>query len=275
MADQRSLTEFPQHLPARINGWEKSPEITFYTPKNLYEYIDGGAELYISYSFKQLLAMTYRKEGFPEIVVDIFDMGCAADAFGVFVHGSENVDRSIDRDVESESAAGLLTFWKGQYYISILAYPESAEKKQTVLALGKHIAGLIVRSGEKPALLNRLPAENRVSGSTRYFHHYVWLNSLYYISDSNILLIDENTEVVMAGYTDQSYVLLAAYPDKKRAKAAYRNFLAIYLSGTPNPVKKRVDGHWTGCRLTGRMVAAVFNAPSARQVEKLLESCLK
>ncbi len=49
-------------MPAEINGWKKSLKDTIYTPENLFEYINGGAELYISYNFKQLLTQKYVKE---------------------------------------------------------------------------------------------------------------------------------------------------------------------------------------------------------------------
>ena len=79
-----SLTELSKQLPAEINGWQKSAETTLYTPKNLFEYINGGAELYISYSFKHVLAQKYTKADLPEITVDVFDMGSSFNAFGVF-----------------------------------------------------------------------------------------------------------------------------------------------------------------------------------------------
>lgn len=271
MAAQSPLKEFSKLLPAEVNGWKKSQQPTFYTPENLYEYINGGAELYISYQFKNLLALTYKKEDLPDIAVDIFDMGRSADAYGVFAQGFESLDQSVEPGVESEYAAGLLTFWKGRYYVSILAYPENESKKKTVLVLGKHIAGLIPQRGEKPALLKRLPIENLIPGSIRYFRHYVWLNSLYYISDKNILNIDEHTDVVMAKYKEKTIALLAAYPDETKAEAAYRSFLKHYLPDAPKGLKQVEDNRWTGCKFSGNLVAVVFNAPSDKTVKTLLE----
>jgi hypothetical protein len=271
-----SLTELTKQLPGEINGWKKSAEETLYTPGNLYEYIDGGAELYISYNFRQMLAQKYEKQDLPEITMDIFDMGNSFNAFGVFSHSREALDQSIEPDVESEYASGLLTFWKGRFYVSIMAYPETEEKKETVLTLGRHIAGLIKESSQKPPIISKLPGENLVKESIRYFQHYIWLNSHYFISDQDILHIDKDTQAVLARYKDKPdaesyYVLLVAYPDTSKAKAAYENFMKHYLPDAQDGVKQLEDGKWTGCKQADNLVIAVLNANSADKVKTLIK----
>ena len=61
-------------LPDSIDGWKKKTEDKFYTPENLYDYINGGAELYISYGFIEVISRTYYKENQPELKVEIFEM---------------------------------------------------------------------------------------------------------------------------------------------------------------------------------------------------------
>jgi hypothetical protein len=272
-----NLTELSNQLPGEISGWKKSAERTFYTPGNLYEYIDGGAELYISYNFRQMLAQKYEKQDLPEITMDIFDMGNSFNAFGVFSHSREALDQTIAPDVESEYASGLLTFWKGRFYVSIMAYPETEEKKQTVLTLGRHIAGLIQETSQIPPLISKLPTENLIKESIRYFQHYIWLNSHYFISDQDILHIDKDTHAVLAKYkdqpgTDRYYVLLVAYPDPLKAKAAYRNFMNHYLPDAQDGMKQLEDGKWTGCKQVENLVIAVLNAPGADKVKTLINT---
>jgi hypothetical protein len=274
MAKATSLTELSKQLPVEINGWQKSAKTAFYTPKNLFEYINGGAELYISYSFKHVLAQKYTKANLPEISVDVFDMGSSVNAFGVFSHSREDLDHSVSEDVESEYASGLLTFWKGRYYISILAYPETEEKKQTVLALGRHIAGLIKEKSEKPSLIDQLPTEHLIKESIRYFHHYIWLNSYFFISNQNILFIDEDTEAVLASYKEKGnryFVLLVSYPDKMKTEAAHRSFLKNYLPDARKGIKQLEDGRWTGCRTHGQIVMVVLNVPNVEKIKALLK----
>lgn len=271
MADKKNLTctYLGEKLPMEISGWKKSGAGAAYRPDNLYKYINGAAELYISYQFKSLAAHAYVKEGFPAIKTDIFDMGDSKNAFGVFSQSREKTDRFVAPDVESEYAAGLLTFWKGRFYVSILAYPETGEKKKLVQHLGRHIAGLIQGESKKPPLTDLLPVENRVPGSVRYFRHHTWINSHYYISDENILRIDKDTEAVSARYDfgagvkQKGVLLLVTYPDAAKAKAAYAGFLKHHRPGAQ-------DGRRPGRRLKGRLVSLVFNAPDLQHADELL-----
>src|SRR5512139_2270146 len=147
-AMSQTVSEFNTTLPETIDGWRKAQPPVLYTPQNLSTYIDGGAELYLSYNFKQALSQKYRTPDKDEISVDIFEMGSSFDAFGVFAHSRETIDSTVGQG--SEYAAGLLTFWKDRYYVSILAYPETAAKKDIVFTLGRTIASAFKKDGPLP-----------------------------------------------------------------------------------------------------------------------------
>ncbi len=277
MASASQLTDISQKLPKEIKGWSKSAEDHFYTPQNLFEYIDGGSELYISYDFIRLLAQKYTNAEQDEITVDIFDMSDSFNAFGVFSHSRETIDSSIAPDVESEYASGLLTFWKGKYYISILAYPETEEKKSIVLSLGRLICDSIDEPSPKPPLITQIPTDNLVKTSIRYFHHYVWLNSHFFISTDNILKIEKDTEAVLAKYKEGNpgyFFLLVSYPDPTRASAAHQSFIKHYLPDAAGGIKKLEDNRWTGCTVRENRLYVVFNAPTAEKVNTLLKPIL-
>jgi hypothetical protein len=270
------LTGLTEHLPGDIQGWKKSEKGKVYTPDNLFEYINGGAELYISYDFINLAARTYSKEGFPEIKIDIFDMSRSANAFGVFTHSREKVDDFIAPDVESEYAGGLLTFWKGKYYVSILAYPETEEKKNLVQQVGRAIAAGIKDKSVKPPLIDQLPKENLDTESIRYFRHYIWLNSYYFISGKNILNMDKETEAVIAKYQPgkkgekPALLLLVTYPDAAKAKAACKTFVKNYIPDAKEGFQQIKNGRWAGCVLAGSRVNIVLNAPGLEPAKALL-----
>ena len=102
---------------------------------NLYDYINGGAELYLSYGFNKVINRTYLRPEQPDIVVDLFDMGTSQNAYGVFSHSMETVDAAYGQG--SQYSEGLLLFWKDRYYVSIMSYPETTESKKALLALGQ------------------------------------------------------------------------------------------------------------------------------------------
>lgn len=279
-----STARLTEALPQEIMGWKKSAKTVIYTPDNLFEYINGGAELYISYDFVNLAAISYKNKNdaqMPEIKVDIFDMSRSANAFGVFAHSKEKSDHFIAPEVESEYAAGLLTFWKGRYYVAILAYPETAEKKKLVQTLGRAIAAQIKENSVKPPLIEKLPSSSQAGGavldtaSIRYFRHYIWLNSYYFISDKNILNLDKDTEAVIAKYKwepaaqHSTLLLLVDYANDAAAAAGLNYFLEQYLPQHKAGFQQRQDGRWSGGIRVGKQLNIVLNAPDLHKARLL------
>jgi len=266
-----NINEFCQILPETIAGWKKADPPDLYTPENLSKYIDGGAELYLSYNFRNALALKYKDPADNEIEVDIFDMGSAPDAFGVFAHSRETIDDRFGQGCEY--AAGLLTFWKDRYYVSILAYPETAEKKDVVFKLGRTIEGAIKSEGALPPIIGLLPAENLLPETVHYFHHYIWLNSFLFVSNDNVLNIDHNTPAALGKYRQAGatfFLLLVRYPDAARAEAAGGQFRQELLDGAPDGMRRTKEGRWTGLQCRGDLVSIVFNAPDASTVRAVL-----
>ncbi len=274
--DAATLTTLMDRLPLEVEGWKRSERIDIYNPDNLYEYINGGAELYISYQFRHVAARTYRRENQPEIKVDVFDMGEAWGAFGVFAQSRETVDDFVGLGIESEYAAGLLTFWKDRYYVSILAYPENAQRKGLVKTLAGHLARAIPGKGAKPAIVDRLPVKGMVPESLRYFRHHMWVNSEFFIAEQDILMIRDGAEAVLARYDTgapdkkKSVLLVVNYPTEQRARDAAASFRKYYLDNSPEGIKQLENKRWTGFRLDGKTLVLLFNAHRKQVLEALL-----
>jgi hypothetical protein len=267
-----SVDDFSGVLPSEIDGWKKADNPITYDQKTLYEYIDGGAELYIAYDFRKLYAFRYTSGDDAEIVIDIFDMGNSYDAFGVFSHGREVDDKTLGQG--SEYNSGLLTFWKERYYVSILAYPETEQKAKIVQKLGRLLADSISATGDIPPVVSLLPEEGLVEDSIHYFHHPILVNSHYFIATDNILDIGGDTPSVLAKYDVDGrmfYMLLVHYPDESKARSAQESFLTHFLQGSRESILKSAEGTWTGCRRKGGVLVVVFNSPTREILESYLE----
>ena len=271
IAMPQSITEFAKVLPDKVDRWNKVEPPGTYTPQTLSNYIDGGAELYISFNFKGALAVKYRDASENEIAVDIFDMGSSYDAFGVFAHSRETNEKDFGQG--SEYASGLLTFWKGRFYVSILAYPETPASKDAITILGQAIAGAIKEEGPMPPILALLPQENLQPETVRYFHHYIWLNSFSFVSNENVLNIGADTPAALAKYRTPGsslFLLLVRYPDAARAEAAARQFDEKILGGTKEGIRRMEGGRWSGLKRRGGLVGIVLNAPDAAAIRDIL-----
>jgi hypothetical protein len=189
----------------------------------------------------------------------------------------ESVDTSFGQG--SQISKGLIIFWKGQHYISMMAHPETDESRKALQTLAASISRAITKEGPLPVIIKLLPEEALVRESIRYFRHHAWLNAHYFIADNNLLHIDDTTEALLAKYKNgdtRTILLLVEYPNPQSAQEAYRDFVKSYL---PNlSVKEPVqieDGTWTACRLSGYLFMAVFNAARAVDATHLLDAVEK
>jgi hypothetical protein len=258
-------------LPDSLSGWQKAEDQLF-NRENLYNHIDGGAELYLSYGFRSLFSRTYNRTGQPDLVVEIFDMTTSANAFGVFAHTRETIDSTFGQG--SQYIEGLLLFWKDRYLVSLSGSPETEVSRQVVFDLAGQIDRAIGQKGSLPAMLTLLPAQGLIQPSIRYFHHHIWLNTYYYIADRNILHIDQNCEAVLARYqqndTSPLLLLIIKYPDSVRAQQAEQDFIRSFLPEAAERMPVQIeDKHWTGYRLHQTILMIIFNGSRPDSVELL------
>ena len=267
------LSGLQSQLPKQVNGWLAEPGDRIFDKKTIFSYIDGAAEVYKAYNFRQCLSRRYSLSGGPAIILDIFDMGSSQDAFGVYTHDLDGIEVTIGQD--SRLRPGWLSFWKSRFFVSIYVEEESPAAEMAVKDLGRKVANTIVGHGARPEILSQLPFEGLQTDTIRYLHHPIVLNYHYYLSDDNILDISANTDVVLADYQHShqaARLLLVKYPTRERAHRSRAAFLKYYL---PDADKKGAalleNGKWAAVRGKGYLLAIVLEADSRTFAERLLE----
>jgi hypothetical protein len=263
-AMQKESQKLARLMPDTVEGWRIGRDDQVFNRENLYNYINGGAEIYLSYGFIEMINRTYVLPDQPDVIADILDMGTSPNAFGVFAHSRESI--ASDFGQGSEYHQGYLHFWKDRYVISIISSPETAESKQTIFTLAKGIETAIGVDGPLPDILELLPEQNLVEESIRYVRDHFWMNSHFFIAEENILNLNDQTDGVLAKYGalgQRSILLLVKYPQASEAEAAYTSFTEAYLPELRDePAIRSEDGSWTSGHLSGTLVTIVFNASS-------------
>ncbi len=258
-------------VPAEFQGWTVEEDQSF-DSETIFKYIDGAGEVYRSYNFRRLFARRMSRAGRPALIVDLFDMGISADAFGVFSHDLEGEDARVGQG--STYQGGLLSFWKDRYFVSIYAEDETSETRAAVFGLAGKVAAAIPGEGTLPDLVAALPEQGLDPRSVRYFHNHLVLNIHYFVSQENILRLDQKTEAVLGLYGEKGALgrlLIVRYPDADLAREALSSFLRAYLpEGAESRAARTENGKWTAARLLWNRVAIVFDAPSEAAAGNLL-----
>jgi hypothetical protein len=263
-------------LPSETGGWRWDGKEIRYESKTLFKYIDGAAELYLAYGFQNLTVRRFEKSNQPPIIVELYDMACSEDAYGIF--SFEHQDEDVGIGQGSEFGGGLLRFWKGKYFVSIYAEGEGAEVESAILTVGRAAANSILATGPEPKLVGFIPGKDfgLVDMSVRYLKSHVLLNQRFFIAHQNILNLTRKTEAVLAQYLkdkQKTQLLLIRYPDSKEAGDAYQSFMKVYLPDAGGKDRSRTeDRKWTFARQRNEFVVIVFEAPVEADAEGLIKA---
>ncbi len=261
--------ELSDFLPQEIGKWKASGQDQVFSRANIFDYLDGGGEVYLAYGFRKLLEREFLKPGEGPIVAEIYDMGRAEDAYGIFTHDSDGEKTTIGQG--GLYGAGLLRFWKKEYFVRIMAEKETDDSKEAVMALGSEIDGAIHGEGEKPRLIACLPGEGLIEASVRYFHTQVSLNNHLFLGDANILDLNRETDAAVARYLDRGHkprLLIVRYKDESRAGAAFRKF------SREAPAADRTEAAGRSAERTGVFIVAVFEASDKKNATNLLNKAI-
>jgi hypothetical protein len=272
-----SLKNLQADLPQHAGAWSVKSDDRIFDQKTIFSYINGAAEVYKAYNFRQCLSRRYSLSGGPAIILDIFDMGSSQDAFGVFTHDLDGMKVDIGR--EGRLRPGWLSFWKARFFVSIYVEEESPAAERAVKALGLEVAEKISGASAKPEFLSRLPSEGLLANTIRYLHHPIVLNYHYYLADENILHIAADTDVALAEYQrgrQNARLLLVKYPTGEKAGQSRAAFLKHYLPDADKQGAALLEnGKWAAVKTTGYLLTIVLEADNRQFAEQLLEEVSK
>jgi len=253
---QRQLLSFLNTpLPVRVAA--QAPP-SFYKPDSLYQYIDGGADIYLLYDFRLLLHQDF-KSGAAELTADIYDMGKPDDAFGMYAAERSPQYKFLAIGIEGYRSAGILNFLQDRYYVKLAGSGTSADALLDQLArtLSQRIGG----TRKLPPLLDNLPKEHRMAHSEQYMRKdplgHAFLAPAYVVA--------------YAGGRQESKLLISVANDGAEAKARSeqlaRHFkesgecvAAAELGEGGIRAKNSYEGHVIA-RTRGRYLILLMNPP--------------
>jgi hypothetical protein len=258
-------------LPEQAAGWTADGQPARYDTVGIYDYMNGAGEIYRMYDYRDMIVQRYTKPDAPPVTVEIFDMGKAEDAYGVFSHSRENEYTSPGGGAEIYAAT--VVFWKGRYLVSIVAEMETNETKPAVLEIADAIAVKIEGDTVKPALVRALPSGGLQAHSVRFFHIHTSLNYHYYISSENILNLSPETDAVMGKYEPgEAYVLIVQYPSESDVTEAERSFIENYAPEAAYDGFAEIESEsWFGVDAHSNYLIAILDAPSKAMALDLVQ----
>ncbi|MFB0566727.1 MAG: DUF6599 family protein [Candidatus Aminicenantaceae bacterium] len=156
-------------LLPEVQSWKLSEEPQDYSPEILFEYIDGAAEIYLSYNFEKLIVAQYQKvDSAASLTIEIYDMGNEKNSFGIY---------SVERFPESNYLTlgnggymeeGALNFIVGTYYVKLLCFECEDYSEDSLKLFSQNIIKNVKDKKDLPPLLEFFPEEGLVEYSSKF-----------------------------------------------------------------------------------------------------------
>jgi hypothetical protein len=170
-----------------IEGLVSVEEPQTYFPENLYEYINGAAEIYLSYGFRELIVAEYKTEETSDMVsVEIYDMGDHKNSFGIYSAERYPDNTFVSIGTQGYLEEGTLNFLVGCYYVKLLCYDCEDRADEMLKEFSEELVKRVHDKAGFPALLEGFPTEGRIPNSEKYilrnFMGYRFLHDGYLVN---------------------------------------------------------------------------------------------
>lgn len=271
-------TAFLALLPVTgaATNWSRTKDPRRYGPGNLWEYIDGAAEQYLTYGFQELATAAYAHVSTQvDATADVYRMADPLNAFGIYAQERSSSCQAVSAGVEGCYAGGALTFWSGPYYVKLTSFKDSAEVTQALLVLASAVAGRLGAPGAPPAEIGVFPVKNLVPHSMKYVPKDVLGQSfLANAFEAQYREGPSTYQLLMIGFDTPGAA--------SEGLARYKTFIGTG-GGIAGDVKVPGEGGFTGtdsfygavCAVrSGRLVFVALGVPSNKAGLALIQACV-
>ncbi|MGQ9619036.1 MAG: DUF6599 family protein [Candidatus Aminicenantia bacterium] len=149
-------------------GWKLSEPPKLFTPEKLYEHINGAAEAYFSFGFKELLVAYFWKDN-SSLTLEIYNMGNPMNAFGIYSIERSPFYEFIEIGNHGYTDGENLFFIIGSYYIKILCNECGENSLPEILSFAKGITEKVQAKGSLPETLKYFPENGLIKNSEKFF----------------------------------------------------------------------------------------------------------
>jgi hypothetical protein len=156
-------------LLPQLKNWKLAEEPRPFRQETLFEYIDGAAEVYLSYDFQELLVAQFQEmSSKASMTLEIYDMGNGRNAFGIY--SAERYPESHFLPIGNQGYLdeGALNFLAGRYYVKLLCFEAGSRSEELLAVWAKDVAGKIKDPGGLPDLLTVFPKDGLIANGEKF-----------------------------------------------------------------------------------------------------------
>jgi len=210
-----------------VTGWTTSGKTLRFSSGDLFNYIDGGAELFLEFGFKQLLVQNYQQRD-NQIVLEVYQMKNPIAALGIYLIkcGDETPIEKIP--ARNSGNKYQFTIVKGSYFIQINSFAGDEKLIPIMTSLAQQTLKFIPT--EPPVtIFEQLPKQDLVPGSELIVCGPYGLQPIYTFGEGDILQLQGKVIGVIGDYSNKQYGrysrLVFNYQNSEEAQSAFQHLL--------------------------------------------------
>ncbi|MBM3312560.1 MAG: hypothetical protein FJY80_13765, partial [Candidatus Aminicenantes bacterium] len=209
-------------------GWIKSGPSRTFVRQDLFNHIDGGAELYLEFGFERVVVQPYTN-GKAEVVLEAYEMTTSLAALGIYLFQAGRESAWPDLRARNSSEETQAAVLKGRFFIRINNFDSIPGARPVMAALANAFLSSVPEE-ETSDPFRPLPAEGRVPGSERLIRGPLSLQPYFTFGEGDILSQGGKIFGLLAEYraADGSTYdeMRVDYGDEKAQAAAYSHLSA-------------------------------------------------
>ncbi|MFC1492752.1 DUF6599 family protein [candidate division KSB1 bacterium] len=187
-----------------VSGWGPVDEPQVFVGEDLFILINGGAEIYHEYGFKQVVFQEFKSTGGKSINMEIYEMEDPSSAYGIYTFKTGEKGREIDVGGGLMLEEYYLNFWKNDLLITLTGFDSEKETIDGLLALAGGIENRIPVTSDKPELSNMLPEEDLNTKGIKYLQGNLALYNNYEFDSADIFRF---RECILGKYSDHKLLI--------------------------------------------------------------------
>ncbi len=165
-----------------FTGWKMQEDQRIYTSKDLWELIDGAADIFLSYDFKDLRIAEYSNKD-QIIRVELYRQSNPDNAFGIYTAERMPDYPQVSVGSQGYKSQGVLNFLAGNYYVKIMSAGAVEAEENAIAQLAGKINEMLAQPVGMPDVLKLFPEEGKEYLSDTYiaqnFLGYSFLHSAF------------------------------------------------------------------------------------------------
>ncbi len=216
------LHDFYKYLPGtdETGKWKEDGSPQEYKGEDLYSYINGGAEIYHEYGFKQVIVQDYTRKNGKSIALEIFEMESTEGAYGIYTFKTSTEGKELALGDKAQLADYYLNFWKGDFVVTLVGFDEDEETVKGLQKIARAVDTKIKSRGIEPAFVSLLPEKDLIEQSIKYFKGNLGLYNSYPFFTQDVFRLKKGIKGdYKAGYS----VFIISYKDSKENQSRFND----------------------------------------------------